>query len=224
MKGRRKCAKIFQKHRDGTAENRTIQVKAAFTTNGKGVISLEDTALIGLYWQRDETAIEATAAKYGRLCGCIARNILKSPEDCEECLNDTYLAVWNAIPAQRPSRFSVFVSRITRNLALKKWEYLSAAKRNPAAVVSLEELGDCVSGADSVESETENQRIEQVIDAFLWAQSREKRDVFIRRYWYFDSIGAICDATGFSESKVKSMLLAMRRKLRDYLESEGIEV
>ena len=107
---------------------------------------MEDTALIDLYWQRDETAIEATAAKYGGLCGSIARNILKAPEDCEECLNDTYFAVWNAIPEQRPGRFSVFVSRITRNLALKKWEYLSAAKRNPAAVISLEELGDCVSG------------------------------------------------------------------------------
>lgn len=185
---------------------------------------MEDTALIGLYWQRDETAIEATATKYGGLCGSIARNILKAPEDCEECLNDTYLAVWNAIPEQRPSRFSVFVSRITRNLALKKWEYLSAAKRNPAAVVSLEELGDCVSGTDGVEDEMENRRIERIIDAFLWEQSREKRDVFIRRYWYFDSIGAICEATGFSESKVKSMLLAMRRKLRDYLESEGVEI
>lgn len=117
---------------------------------------MEDTALIGLYWQRDETAIEATATKYGGLCGSIARNILKAPEDCEECLNDTYFAVWNAIPEQRPSRFSVFVSRITRNLALKKWEYLSAAKRNPAAVVSLEELGDCVSGTDGVEDEMEN--------------------------------------------------------------------
>ncbi len=185
---------------------------------------MEDTALIGLYWQRDETAIEATATKYGGLCGSIARNILKAPEDCEECLNDTYFAVWNAIPEQRPSRFSVFVSRITRNLALKKWEYLSAAKRNPAAVVSLEELGDCVSGTDGVEDEMENRRIERIIDAFLWEQSREKRDVFIRRYWYFDSIGAICEATGFGESKVKSMLLAMRRKLRDYLESEGVEI
>ena len=199
-------------------------MKAAFIKNGKGVISLEDTALIGLYGQRDETAIKATATKYGGLCGSIARNILKAPEDCEECLNDTYFAVWNAIPEQRPSRFSVFVSRITRNLALKKWEYLSAAKRNPAAVVSLEELGDCVSGTDGVEDEMENRRIERIIDAFLWEQSREKRDVFIRRYWYFDSIGAICEATGFSESKVKSMLLAMRRKLRDYLESEGVEI
>lgn len=185
---------------------------------------MEDTALIDLYWQRDETAIEATAAKYGGLCGSIARNILKASEDCEECLNDTYFAVWNAIPEQRPGRFSVFVSRITRNLALKKWEYLSAAKRNPAAVISLEELGDCVSGTDSVEDEAENRRIERIIDAFLWEQSREKRDVFIRRYWYFDSIGAICEATGFSESKVKSMLLATRRKLRDYLESEGVQI
>ena len=185
---------------------------------------MEDERIIDLYWAREEKAIRHTEQKYGAYCRKIAWNILADREDCEECLNDTYFAVWNAIPEQRPGRFSVFVSRITRNLALKKWEYLSAAKRNPAAVISLEELGDCVSGTDSVEDEAENRRIERIIDAFLWKQSREKRDVFIRRYWYFDSIGAICEATGFSESKVKSMLLATRRKLRDYLESEGVEI
>lgn len=183
---------------------------------------MEDRALIELYWARDEAAIQETAAKYGRLCACVAGNVLRSAEDREECVNDTYLAVWNAIPVQRPQRFSVFISRITRNLALKKWEYLSAAKRNSSAVLSLEELGECVSGRDSVENELENRRIEEVISAFLQAQSQEKRDVFLRRYWYFDSIEEICRRTGFREGTVKSMLFAMRRRLRDYLEKEGI--
>lgn len=183
---------------------------------------MEDRALIELYWARDEAAIQETAAKYGRLCACVAGNVLRSAEDREECVNDTYLAVWNAIPVQRPQRFSVFISRITRNLALKKWEYLSAARRNVSAVLSLEELGECVSGRDSVEDELENRRIEEVISAFLQAQSQEKRDVFLRRYWYFDSIEEICRRTGFREGKVKSMLFAMRRRLRDYLEKEGI--
>lgn len=107
---------------------------------------MDDQTLIGLYWARDEDAIKETSTKYGKLCQYIANNILKTAEDCEECLNDTYFAVWNAIPVQRPNRFSVFISRITRNLALKKWEYLSAAKRNPSATISLDELGDCVSG------------------------------------------------------------------------------
>lgn len=185
---------------------------------------MDDESIIRLYWARDESAITETSLKYDRLCNYIANNILSNYEDSEECVNDAYLAIWNAIPTKRPNKFSVFISRIVRNLALKKYEYISAAKRNPSAVTSLEELGDCVSGKDSVESEIEKKHIEKMIDKFLWQQSGEKRNVFIRRYWYFDSIEIICKRTGFSQSKVKSMLYEMRRKLRKYLESEGIEV
>lgn len=109
---------------------------------------MEDEKIIGLYWDRNEDAIVETSSKYDKLCFLIANNILANHEDSEECVNDTYLGLWNAIPKQRPSRFSVFVSRITRNLALKKFEYLSAAKRNPEAVCSFEELGECVSGKE----------------------------------------------------------------------------
>lgn len=185
---------------------------------------MDDNKIIELYWERKEEAIKETSLKYGRLCTHIAKNILACYEDSEECVNDTYLAVWNAIPNERPNRFSAFISKITRNLALKKYEYISAAKRNPAAITSLEELGDCVSGTDSVESEVESRRIESTIDKFLWLQGEEKRNVFIRRYWYFDSIESICNSTGFTASKVKSMLYEMRKKLRIYLESEGIKV
>lgn len=185
---------------------------------------MEDEKIIGLYWNRKDEAILETSTKYGKLCFFIANNILASHEDSEECVNDTYLGVWNAIPDQRPSRFSVFVSRITRNLALKKYEYLHAAKRNPDAVCSFEELDECVSGKESVENELENRLIEQTVDAFLWQQEEEKRNIFIRRYWYFESIENICKRTGYSQSKIKSLLFNMRKKLRDYLESEGIEV
>ena len=185
---------------------------------------MDDKRIIDLYWARDEEAIRETSLKYGRLCAHIAKNILASREDCEECINDAYFAVWNAIPVQRPGRFSAFVSKITRNLALKKYEYVTAAKRNPSAVVSLEELGDCVSGTECVESEMEGRRIESSIEDFLWQQGEEKRNVFIRRYWYFDSIENICKCTGFSQSKVKSMLYEMRRKLREHLKREGIEL
>ena len=182
---------------------------------------MEDNRIVELYWERKEEDIRETALKYGRLCAYIAGNILSSHEDCEECVNDTYLALWNAIPSQRPSRFPAFVGRIARNLALKRYEYLSAAKRNPAAVTSLEELGDCVSGAESVESEAEKGQIERAITEFLWQQKEEKRNVFIRRYWYFDSVESICKSTGFTQSKVKSILYEMRQKLRKYLEREG---
>lgn len=185
---------------------------------------MEDSQIVELYWERKEEAIKETSLKYGRLCTNIAKNILSSYEDCEECVNDVYFVVWNAIPDERPSRFSAFISRITRNLALKKYEYLSAAKRNPAAVSSLEELEDCVSGTDSVESEVEKGQIERAIEQFLWRQKEEKRNIFIRRYWYFDSIESICRSTGFTQSKVKSILYELRQKLRKHLESEGVEV
>ena len=185
---------------------------------------MEDSSIIQLYWERSEQAILETDSKYGRLCRYVAMNILQSPEDGEECVNDAYLGLWNAMPPQRPSRFSVFVSRVTRNLALKKYEYLSAAKRNPEAVCSLSELEDCVSGRDSVEDELENRRVEQAISDFLWRQEEEKRVIFLRRYWYFESIDDICRRSGYSRSKVTSMLHQTRKKLRTYLEKEGIEV
>lgn len=185
---------------------------------------MDDQKIVTLYWERKEEAIQATADKYGRLCTHISQNILTSREDSEECVNDAYFALWNAIPDARPQILSVFISRITRNLALKKYAYISAAKRNPSAITSLEELGDCVSGTDSLESELEKKRVELAIDRFLWRQGDEKRTLFIRRYWYFDSIEEISERTGFSQSKVKSMLYELRRKLRIYLEREGIEV
>lgn len=122
---------------------------------------MEDEAIIELYWRRDEDAIRQTEQKYGRLCRTIAGNILASREDCEECVNDTWLGLWGAIPPKRPYRLSAFAGRITRNLALKRYAYLSAARRNPETVCSLEELGECVSGADCVESELESRRVRQ---------------------------------------------------------------
>ena len=185
---------------------------------------MDDEAIIGLYWARSEQAIARTQEKYGAWCAGIARGILKNGADSEECVNDTWLGLWNAIPPQRPNHFSAFIGKIVRNLALKRFDYLTAAKRSRETVCSLEELGDCVSGKPSVEDELENQRVEEAIDRFLWTLGETKRTVFIRRYWYFDSISSICRRTGFSQSKVKSMLYHTRQKLRDYLESEGIEL
>ena len=151
---------------------------------------MDDDKIIELFWARAETAISETAMKYGKLCHTIANNI----------------------PPKRPNYFSAFTGRITRNFALRKYEYYTAKKRNPEAVCSLDELGDCVSGTESVESEIESKRIEELIDSFLWKQDKEKRDVFILRYWYFESLESICKYTGFSQGKVKSMLFNLRGK------------
>jgi RNA polymerase sigma-70 factor (ECF subfamily) len=178
---------------------------------------MDDAKIIELFFDRSEDAIAETAKKYGRLCQYIALNILSNNEDSEECVNDTYLGVWNAIPPQRPNIFSAFIGKITRNLALKKYEYISAEKRNPDVTCSLTELEDCVSGRDYIENELENAHIEKAISDFLWLQGEEKRTVFIRRYWYFEPIESISGRCGFSKSKVTSMLYHTRQKLKIYL-------
>ncbi len=184
----------------------------------------EDQEIVELYWRRDESAIRETDIKYGRLCHYIAYHILSSDQDCEECVSDTYFAVWNAIPPKRPERFPAYLGRITRNLALNRFDYLTAEKRNVHVICSLEELEECVFGGESLDSELTRRQTELAISDFLWKQEEEKRNIFIRRYWYFDSIGEICRQTGLRESKVKSILFRMRGKLKIFLESEGIEV
>jgi len=185
---------------------------------------MDDLKIVELYISRSEDAIAETALKYGKLCTYVAMNILHNNEDSEECVNDTYFGAWNAIPPHKPNKLSAFISRITRNLALNKYDHISAAKRNPEVSVSLSELEECISGNDHIETELEGKRIEKAINDFLWQQDIEKRTVFIRRYWYFDPIDSICKHCGFSQSKVTSMLYHTRQKLRQFLESEGIKV
>jgi RNA polymerase sigma-70 factor (ECF subfamily) len=185
---------------------------------------VDDLKIVELYLSRSEEAIAETDLKYGKLCSYVAMNILHNKEDSEECVNDTYFGAWNAIPPQKPNKFSAFISRITRNLALKKYEYFSADKRNPEVLISLTELEECVSGQDNIEAELENKRIEKAISDFLWQLDIEKRIVFICRYWRFEPIAGICKRCGFSQSKVTSMLRHTREKLRKHLESDGIEL
>lgn len=185
---------------------------------------MEDIQIIDLYIQRAESAIYETDIKYGKLCRKLAMNILSNREDTEECVNDTYLGTWNAIPPHQPLSLCAFISKITRNLALKKYEYLSAKRRNPQVTVSLSELEDCVSGSNSVEDAVENGRLVKTISDFLRALDYESRNVFLRRYWFFDSISVISKQFNFSESKVTSMLFRTRRKLQACLQRESIEI
>ena len=185
---------------------------------------MEDEKIIELYWQRDERAIGESRSKYGSLCRSVAGNILADRSDCEECLSDTWLGAWNAMPPARPARLGAFLAKITRNLALKKAEYLNAAKRRSSLNESLEELSECVESDTTVETEAERRRIEGAINSFLGHLTAEKRKVFVWRYWYFYSVEEICRRTGYSTSKVKSMLFRLRGELRDYLEKEGIEI
>jgi len=183
---------------------------------------MESSDIVELYWQRSEYAISETQAKYGGLCTHIAQNILSNNEDVQECVNDTYLGVWNAIPSARPNVFSAFVCRITRNTALKKYHYISAQKRNPELESSLTELEDFVCGNEDVESKYQVEQLSKAISNFLRQQDYDNRNIFLRRYWYYDSIKNISTCFNMSESKVKSMLFRTRNKLKDYLLKEGL--
>ena len=150
-------------------------------------------------------------------------NILQSREDSEECVNDTYLKTWDAIPPQRPEKLSAFLGRITRNLSFNKYKARNTQKRGGAEMeLLLSELEDCISSDRSVETEFEAGQLAKLIDSFLSSSKPENRIIFVRRYWYADSIAAISERFGMSESKVKSSLLRTRNKLKDHLEKEGV--
>lgn len=184
---------------------------------------MDDLQIIELYFARNEQAIKATDEKYGKLCLHVANNILPSREASEECVNDTYLSVWNEIPPTRPNNFKAFICKITRNLSLKKLEAANALKRTSAAILSLEEIEDTIPDTN-ISPEISNEELGKIISAFLRSQSEDVRNVFLRKYWFFDSNSDIADRYAFSESKVKSMLFHTRNKLRDYLKKEGYEL
>ncbi len=184
---------------------------------------MNDTAIIELYFARDENAIKETDVRYGKLCHNIAYNILNNNEDAEECVNDTFVGVWNAIPPTRPNNLMAFVCRIARNISLKKLETRSRQKRSQAVLVSLDELSEMLPD-ESIKDGVSDKDIGKCINSFLYTEKDEARNVFIRKYYFFDSINDIARRYGFSESKVKNMLHRTRRKLKEYLIKEGIEI
>lgn len=184
---------------------------------------MNDHRIIELYFARDEEAIKQTDIKYGKLCHSVAYNILNNNEDSEECVNDTYIGVWNAIPPTRPNNFMAFVCKITRNLSLKRLEAMSRQKRSQAILISLDELAEVLSD-ESIANGVSDEDIGKLISDFLRNEKSEIRDVFIRKYYFFDSIGDIARRYDFTESKVKNMLHHTRTKLKDFLIKEGIEI
>lgn len=181
---------------------------------------MDDWEIIDLYFERNESAIRETEAKYGNLCMSIARNILGNEADTEECVNDTYLSVWNTIPPQRPNNFVAFISKITRNISLKRVRFDNAIKRSALTVVSLSELENVI--PDNCISDIGDEQLGKLISDFLRMEKPDARNVFIRKYWFFDTVSEIADRYSFSESKVKSMLYHTRNRLRDYLNREGV--
>jgi RNA polymerase sigma-70 factor (ECF subfamily) len=186
---------------------------------------MEDSAIVALFEARDESAISESAAKYGSLCRHIAGNILQSREDVEECVNDTWLAVWNAIGGgENPESLPAFVCKVARNQALKRVEYNSSQKRNANFSVSLSELEECVPNLGGVVDEVEAREVGKHISDFLRGLSFEDRNVFLRKYFVGESVHQIATLFGFTESKVKSSLHRTRKKLKKELIKKGVEI
>ena len=182
---------------------------------------MEDKKIIELLWARVESAIEALSERFGRRLWATAVNILGSVRDAEESVNDTYLAVWNAIPPQQPDPLAGFVYKIGRNQALKKLRTKTAQKRNGTYDVSLDELAGCIPGP-ALEETVQARELGYAIDAFLGSISRDSRVIFLRRYWFGDSVKSIAQSLGMKESAVSARLGRTREQLRHYLNKEGL--
>jgi RNA polymerase sigma factor (sigma-70 family) len=195
----------------------------ALLAQTKEVNNMDDLSIIELYFARDEQAIKETDNKYGKLCHSIAYNILNNNEDSEECVNDTYIGVWNAIPPTRPNNFMAVLCKITRNISLKRIEAMARQKRSQATIVSLDELAEILPD-ESIGENISNDNLTELISDFLRKEKADVRNVFIRKYYFFDSVGDISKRYSFTEDKVKSMLYHIRKKLKDYLIKEGVEI
>lgn len=186
---------------------------------------MDDKGIIDLYFARDEQAIAETDLKYGKYCRAVAKSILVSREDCEECLSDTYLRAWNAMPPQRPKSLSAFLGRITRNLALDRFRHLSAEKRAAGeCALAIDELGECVSSPESTERIIDEMALARILDGFLRSLSAGHRKIFMQRYWYMRSVREIATDLAVSESRVKMSLHRSRRALKELLEKECAEI
>ena len=186
---------------------------------------MEDGEIVALYWQRSEQAIAETQRKYGGYCYSIAKNILWSAEDSEETVSDTYIGAWNAMPPQRPSILSSFLGRITRNLSYDRCRRQNAEKRGGGSLpLALDELSECVPAPGRVEQALEARELAEAIDRFLRTLPERECSIFLRRYWYVDSVQDIAARYALRENTAKSILFRTREKLRRYLAGEGILV
>lgn len=178
---------------------------------------LDDEEIVGLFFARSERAIQELDAKYGKMCRSLSCRILNNAQDAEECVNDAYLGAWNSIPPARPDPLQAYICKIVRNLSLKLYYRATAAKRNSAYEVAMQELENCLSAPDTVESEIETRELAEMINSFLKTLSEENRVIFMCRYAYMDSYSDIAARVRMSENNVAVRLNRIRRKLRDYL-------
>ena len=190
---------------------------------GKNVQHMDDEKIISLYWKRDERAVSETQAKYGRLCYSVAYKITGIREDSEECVNDTYVRLWNTIPPEEPDNFAGYTCRITRNLAIDRVKAYSADKRH-GAVAIMDELEACFPSRDDAEMAVDRMAITRAFERFLSSIPPAHRMIFMRRYFYLDQVGDIAHTLKMTEVGVRVALHRIRKKLKTYLEEEGVTI
>ena len=183
---------------------------------------MEDSRIVELYWQKNPDAIKETDKKYGAYCFAVADHILRSKEDSEECVNDTWLNAWNAMPPQKPARLQMFLAKITRNLAFNRFSVRSAEKRGGGEIILvLDELAECLAGESDVESEYEARELGQCIRRFVRALPERDGSVFLRRYFFTESVAEISKRLGLTQNNVMVILSRTRKKLKTNLIKEG---
>lgn len=186
---------------------------------------MDDNIIVQMYWERNEKAISVTSEKYGSYCLTIARNILGNHEDAEECVNDTYLNMWNSIPTNRPSVLSVYIGKIVRNLSFNLYKKNKAKKRGSGQItLILDELSELVANSNKLEDEWDCILLTETINSFLADLPVEKRKIFVCRYWYVDSVKDIAERFAITENNVSVILNRLRSKLRNYLIERGFEL
>ena len=183
---------------------------------------MNDNDIIELFFQRNQDGVLEAQRKYGAYCQSVARNILGSEEDSQECLNDLWLRAWNAIPPQRPAPLLSFVCVLVRRYSIMRYRANTAMKRNSSYDACMEEIENCIAAPGRVEDHYEAKVLARTIERFLDTLNRENRVIFMRRYWYSDSYAAIAALTGLTEKNVSVRLARVRKQLRDYLMKQGV--
>ena len=178
---------------------------------------MTDERIIELFFERSEQAIKELDKKYGQVCHSISYNILGNKQDAEECVNDSYLGVWNAIPPAKPNPLRAFVCKIVRNISLKRYEQNTAVKRNSFYNVAMNELEECLSSSEFVEEIIAEHELSKIIESFLDLLSQKNRVIFLRRYWFSDTYAEIANRVGLSEKNISVRLTRIRKELRKYL-------
>jgi RNA polymerase sigma-70 factor (ECF subfamily) len=185
---------------------------------------MQDSDIIKLFYNRSEDAIRELDEKYGKLCKHIANNILHDEQQVQECINDAYFGMWNSIPPNNPNPLRAYLCKIVRNISVKRYRDNHTAKRFTEYEISINELGDCIPDKNSVEDIVRQKELTKLIETFLQKIDSKDRIMFVRRYWYAESVKNIANSFGISERNASMKLFRIRKKLRLYLEETGVSI